>query len=100
MSTKPYQELRKKLTDQQRAASACRVDAMKIGMIIRDQRLKVGLTQTDLAELLGITQQAVSKIEQGENIELPTLTRVFKALKSELYVHTPDAQIPLTHAAG
>lgn len=96
MPTKPYDELRKSLTPQQRAASAAKVEAMKIGLLIRQQREKAGLTQTDLADRLGVSQQAISKVERGDNIELPTLQRVFRALNSELYLHTPEAQIPLT----
>ncbi|HTJ51282.1 MAG TPA: helix-turn-helix domain-containing protein [Cyclobacteriaceae bacterium] len=39
-----------------------------------------GITQETLAEQLGISQQAVSKIEQSEQVEDTTLERVAKAL--------------------
>lgn len=95
MPTKPYDELRKKLTPEQLAASAEKVEAMKIGMLIRQQRERAEFTQSELADRLGVSQQAISKFELGENIELPTLQRIFRALGSGLYLHTPEAQIPL-----
>lgn len=48
----------------------------KIGRI----RELLGLKQEALAEKLGISQQAVSKIEQSEQVEDATLERVAKAL--------------------
>jgi transcriptional regulator with XRE-family HTH domain len=48
----------------------------KIGRI----RELLGLKQEALAEKLGISQQAVSKLEQSEQVEEATLERVAKAL--------------------
>jgi transcriptional regulator with XRE-family HTH domain len=48
----------------------------KIGRI----RDLLGVKQETLAEQLGITQQAVSKLEQSEQLEDATLERVSKAL--------------------
>jgi transcriptional regulator with XRE-family HTH domain len=48
----------------------------KIGRI----RELLGLKQEALAEKLGISQQAVSKLEQSEQVEDATLERVAKAL--------------------
>lgn len=39
-----------------------------------------GMKQETLAEQLGISQQAISKIEQSENVEDVTLGRIAKAL--------------------
>jgi transcriptional regulator with XRE-family HTH domain len=48
----------------------------KIGRI----RELLGVKQETLADKLGITQQAVSKLEQSEELEAPTLERIAKAL--------------------
>lgn len=40
---------------------------MTIGEFIRDKRLDVGLLQKELAEKIGITQQAMCFIEKGRN---------------------------------
>lgn len=48
----------------------------KIGRI----REMLGVKQDTLAEKLGVTQQAVSKLEQSEDLENATLERIAKAL--------------------
>lgn len=48
----------------------------KIGRI----RELLGVKQETLADKLGITQQAVSKLEQSEELEAPTLERIARAL--------------------
>lgn len=51
-----------------------------IGRKISRLRELRGMKQETLAEQLGISQQAVSKIEQSENVEEHTLERIAKAL--------------------
>lgn len=51
-----------------------------IGRRIGRIREMLGVKQETLAEQMGITQQAVSKLEQSEELEENTLERVAKAL--------------------
>ena len=51
-----------------------------LGRKISRIRELLGIKQETLAEQLGITQQAVSKIEQSEQVEDATLEKVAKAL--------------------
>lgn len=39
----------------------------RIGAVVRDARVRAGLTQTDLARLIGVTFQQVQKYESGTN---------------------------------
>ncbi len=56
-------------------------DEFKIGIILREERKKSGLTQEELAERLKTTKSAISRIENhAEDIKLSTLERVAKAL--------------------
>ena len=56
----------------------------RIGGLIRDARRHKGMTQSDLAELLGTSQGAVTRIEQGkQNLSLDTLAKIGDALDSE-----------------
>ena len=56
----------------------------RIGTLIRDARLHQGLSQSDLAELLGSSQSAVARIEQGkQNLSLEMLARIGASLDSE-----------------
>jgi transcriptional regulator with XRE-family HTH domain len=47
------------------------MNASTIGRVVGERRREAGLTQRELAELIGTTQAAVSKIEAGRT--MPTL---------------------------
>src|SRR5215210_7685733 len=57
----------------------------KIGGLIRDARKHRGLTQTQLADVLGTSQSAVHRIEAGnQNLSLEMVNRIAGALDSTL----------------
>ena len=51
-----------------------------------EMRKKAGLTQAEVAEAMGVTQQRVSAIENGAIAELATLADYIRALGGELKV--------------
>lgn len=53
---------------------------------LTDMRKKAGLTQAEVAEAMGVTQQRVSAIESGSVAELATLADYIHALGGELKV--------------
>ena len=56
----------------------------RIGSLIRDARRHQGLSQNELAELLGTSQSAIARIEQGkQNLSLEMLARIGTSLDSE-----------------
>jgi UDP-N-acetylglucosamine 1-carboxyvinyltransferase len=56
----------------------------RIGGLIRDARRHKGMTQSELAELLGTSQGAVTRIEAGkQNLSLDMLAKIGDALDSE-----------------
>lgn len=58
----------------------------RVGKRIREIRHAKKITQADMARGAGLTQQFVSKIEQGtENVSLDTLERIQKFLKDNLF---------------
>ena len=57
----------------------------RIGNLIRDARKHRGLTQTQLAEVLGTSQSAVHRIEAGnQNLSLEMVNRIAAALDAPL----------------
>jgi len=64
-------------------------NAKNIGNLIRSERKKLGLTQGEIADKIGVTMQHYSRIERGEYIpSLPTFLRIknfFKLETSILY---------------
>jgi UDP-N-acetylglucosamine 1-carboxyvinyltransferase len=56
----------------------------RIGTLIREARRHQGLSQSDLADLLGTSQSAIARIEQGQqNLSLEMLARIGASLDSE-----------------
>lgn len=55
-------------------------------LTLADLRRSQGLTQTELAEMLGVSQPNVSKIEHGEEVHLSTLGGYIAALGGRLEV--------------
>jgi DNA-binding XRE family transcriptional regulator len=53
---------------------------------LTEMRKKAGLTQTEVAEAMGVSQQRVSAIESGSVAELATLADYIHALGGELKV--------------
>ena len=56
------------------------VDITKIGVLIREERVRRGLTQEDLGQLVGVGKAQISKIESGKGLTIKTVTKVLEAL--------------------
>ncbi len=57
----------------------------QVGALVRGARQNRGLTQAQLAEVLGTSQSAINRIEQGaQNVSLDMLSRISAALDSEI----------------
>ena len=54
--------------------------SQNIGLKIGGARRLVGITQQELADRLGVTKQAISKLEQTENVDDERLGKVAEAL--------------------
>lgn len=51
-----------------------------IGSIIRNERLRKGLTQEELGERVGVGKAQISKIESGKGLTIKTVTRCLMLL--------------------
>ena len=57
------------------------LENFKIGMLLRQEREKSGMTQDELAKKIRTTKSAISRIENhSDDIKLSTLMKVAKAL--------------------
>ena len=63
---------------ERRVASA--IQAYKLGEAIKDARLQQNLSQEQLGQRVGVNRSLISRIENGCNISVPTMSRVFQAL--------------------
>lgn len=56
------------------------VDINNIGALIRDERIRRGLTQEELGRKVGVGKAQISKIESGKGLTIKTVTKVLEAL--------------------
>src|SRR5215472_18202022 len=61
--------------------------AFLIGQAVRERRVALGLSQTELASRAGMTQPALSRLEAGGVVPtIPLLERISAALDADLIV--------------
>jgi DNA-binding Xre family transcriptional regulator len=97
--TKKFAEIEKEiLADPQRRAEIEREqDAMRTAVRLGELRTLRETTQVQLAEMLGVSQANVSRIERGDNIYLRTLADYAAALGGRLEINVvfEDDVVPL-----
>jgi transcriptional regulator with XRE-family HTH domain len=73
--------------------------AFLIGQAVRERRLALGLSQTELARRAGMTQPALSRLEAGGVVPtIPLLERISTALDADLIVEL--APTPPDHSTA
>jgi transcriptional regulator with XRE-family HTH domain len=71
-----------------------------IGQLIRETRKARGMTQMDLAELLGVSYQQVQKYEKGnENISVERLQQIARALNVPITLFILPERSAETHGS-
>ncbi|WP_414575479.1 transcriptional regulator [Anabaena sp. CCY 9402-a] len=98
MKTKPYGELRKRMTPERRAESAARAKMMLLHINLMELKESLALTKNELENDLNVLESAISELETQEDIQLSTLSRCVKALggKLKIVAHFSDEEITLT----
>lgn len=62
-------------------------DAFIIGQQLKEERLRAGLTQEQLADRIGTKKSFISRVEKGyADIQLSTLVRLFRGLGRKISV--------------
>lgn len=59
------------------------LNSFLVGEAIKQARKAQNMTQQELAERIGVQRAQVSKIENGRNLTLSTIVRVFRAMGLE-----------------
>jgi transcriptional regulator with XRE-family HTH domain len=84
MMARNFNELRNKMSPERRARVNNMTREMMVEMLLAEIRQEAGLTQNDLADVLGIKQPTLSKLESQDDMQISTLRRIIQALGGEL----------------
>ncbi len=70
------------------------VDRLKVIVQIIERRKQMGLTQSQLAKRMGVSEPFIAKIENDEavNLSLETLVKIADALDSEVEINFHSAK--------
>jgi len=97
--SRPFKELRDRMSPEARKRTGRRVRESLLEMSLREIRRNVGeMTQTELAELMEVTQSAISQLEGRRDVLLSKLAEYVHALggELELVARFPDADVRIT----
>ena len=90
-----FRELEEKMSPESRARADAMANEMMAEMLLAEIRKFVGLTQEEVASAMGVSQPALSKLENQDDMQLGTLRRLIEALGGQLEIiaHLPRADI-------
>src|SRR5262245_47672052 len=96
---KPFRTLMEKMDPERRARVEARVKETIAGLPLDELREARALTQTQLAESLGVNQAHVSKIERRADMYVSTLRRFVEAMGGELDIRArfPEGEVRISH---
>ena len=96
-----FNELRAKMPPEARARSEAWAREMLAQMPLDELRTARNLTQEHLAELLGIKQASISKMERRTDMYIGTLAKFIEAMGGQLEIQAvfPDGAVRITQFA-
>ena len=59
-----------------------------IGQLLKENRIKLNLTQKQLAQKSGISYVSINRIENGKNPRLSVVSKLFEAMGKTLQITT------------
>ncbi|MCR5813669.1 MAG: XRE family transcriptional regulator [Desulfovibrio sp.] len=81
-----HDEITASLTPERRRKIEARASQLIAQERLRNLRTALGLSQKDLAELLNVTQPAISKMERQEDMQISTLASIIAAMGGTLEI--------------
>ena len=64
------------------------LEGMEVGRLIKELRVKSGISQRELGERVGTTQSAIARLEEGGVVpKLGTLQKLAEALDRDLHLY-------------
>jgi hypothetical protein len=97
MKTKPFSELRNRMTPERRARNKIRAQLALLHLTLLEQRKALGYTDEELEKDLNNFESAFSELDRPAELEISTLSRYIQALGGslKLVANFPDKEIVL-----
>jgi hypothetical protein len=97
MKTKPFSELRNRMTPERRAKNKIRAQLALLHLTLLEQRKASGYTDEELEKDLNNFESAFSELDNPAELEISTLSRYIQALGGslKLVADFPDKEIVL-----
>ncbi len=83
---KNFKELQAKMSPERQRANAAEAERMQREMPLDQLRAARAITQEHLAELLGVKQASISKMERRADMYVSTLARFIEAMGGKLEI--------------
>ncbi len=76
------------------------MDINKIGLLIKQERLRRGMTQDELGARIGVGKAQISKVESGNAMTIKTVAKVIEALDMSADVRLKSERVVSHKVAG
>lgn len=86
MKTKPFSELQKRMTSEQRAKSDARAKLVSLHIALIELQQSLGIAQEDLEKELGFDLYDTPDLDKIDNLQIKTLSRYISALGGSLKI--------------
>lgn len=83
---KNFKNLTKDWSDERKARVKRKTNSHLATLVLSELREQTGMSQTDLADALGIAQPSLSQMESQDDMRITTLDRLITALGGELVI--------------
>lgn len=76
------------------------MDINRIGLLIKEERLRRGMTQEELGAKIGVGRAQISKVENGSAMTIKTVAKIIEALNMTSNVKLKSQRIISSKMAG
>jgi len=95
MAVRNFRELREKMSPERRAMNEAETERMLREMALDQLRAARELTQENLAQIFGVSQGAISRLERRTDMYVSTLAKFIEAMGGQLEIRAvfPDGSV-------
>ena len=102
MAVRNFRELREKMSPERRAINEAETERMLREMALDQLRVARELTQQNLAQIFGVSQGSISRLERRTDMYVSTLAKFIEAMGGQLEIRAVflDGTVRINQFAG